>query len=68
VLRFVDWLVAVEVSPETAQERAGTTVLVLYVLRQFVGRDLIRVFDGLAELSFKDAHLWVVLAFREPLQ
>jgi len=41
VLRCVDWLVAVQVSPETAQERLGAAVLVLYVLRQFVGRDLI---------------------------
>jgi hypothetical protein len=47
----VDWLVAVQVSPEMAQERLGAAVLVLHVLPQFFAWDLIRIFDSLAEIA-----------------
>ncbi len=68
VLRHVDWLVAVQVSPETAQKCLGTAVLVPDVFRQFAVRELVRVLDGLAELGFKGVHLFVIFAFCEPLQ
>jgi hypothetical protein len=63
-----DWLVAVEVSPESSQERLGAAVVVLDVPGELVSWDLVRMGDGLAELGFEGEHFLAICALRELLE